>query len=122
MNKDGICLLGSRPIDPKQRIRKFSNTDMKLKCQKYCENSCVVCISTVCILKCVSHTQGLAKAKHLVLNKCTKVGKRCFNLSREANYRPQGAFEDWAEEGISVVMFVFLSIFSLGLLLLFIAQ
>ena len=59
VNKDGICLLGSRPIDPKQRIiifkhrdetevskilRKFKGDDVFL--------GCVVRISTVCI-KCV---------------------------------------------------------------------
>ena len=43
------------------------------------------------------------------LNKYTKVGKRCFNLNREANYRPQGAFADRVEEGISVALFAFLS-------------
>ena len=57
VNKDAICLLGSRPIDPKHR-NIISNTEMKTKCQKYCENSkemtfSHVCISTVCI-KCVS--------------------------------------------------------------------
>ena len=71
-----------------------------------------VCISTVCI-KCVSKLSATC-------NKYTNVGKRCFNLNREANYRPQCAFDDSAEEGISVVMFAFLSIFSLGFLLLFI--
>ena len=55
-------------------------------------------------------------------NKYTKVGKRCFNLNLEANNRPQSAFDDRPEEGISVVMFTFLSIFSLGFRLLFIAQ
>ena len=35
---------------------------------------------------------------------------------------PQSAFDDTIEEGISMVMFAFLSIFSLGFLLLFIAQ
>ena len=59
VNKDGICLLGSRPIDPKQRIiifkhrdetevskilRKFKGDDVFL--------GCVVRISTVCI-KCM---------------------------------------------------------------------
>ena len=52
----------------------------------------------------------------------TKVGKRCFNLNREAKIRPQSAFDDRTEEGISVVMFAFLSIFSLEFLLLFIAK
>ena len=51
-----------------------------------------------------------------------KSKKRCFNINFEANCRPQGAFDDRSEEGISVVMFAFLSIFSLGFLLLFIAQ
>ena len=55
-------------------------------------------------------------------NKYTEVGKRCFIINCEANCRPQGAFDDRSEEGISVVMFAFLSIFSLGFLLLFIAQ
>ena len=63
-----------------------------------------MCISTVCI-KCGAH-----KAKHLVLNKNTKVRKRCFNSNRGANYRPQGALADRAEEGISVVLFAFLEI------------
>ena len=118
-----FCLLGSRLINPKQRL-EFSNTEMKLKSQKYCENSkkmafflgCVLCISPYVLNVC------LAKAKNLVLNKYTKVGKRSFSLNREANYRPQGAFDGRAEEGISVVMFAFLSYFSLGFLLLFIAQ
>ena len=39
-----------------------------------------------------------------LLNKYTKVGKRCFNLNRKAIYRPQSAFDDRTEEGISVVM------------------
>ena len=75
---------------------------MKLKCQKYCENSLekaffsdVLCVSRPCVLNAC-----LAKAKNLVLNKYTKVGKRCFNLNRETNYRPQCAFDDRAEEGI----------------------
>ena len=78
----------------------------------------VVFITTVCI-KCVSRK---GKKVSTVLNKCTKVGKCCSNLNREANYCQQGAFDDRAEEGISVVMFAFLSIFALGFLLLFIAQ
>ena len=50
------------------------------------------------------------RPKNSLLNKYTKVGKRCFNLNREANYRPQSAFDERTEEGISVVMFAFLSI------------
>ena len=114
VSKDGICLLGWRPIDPKQRIiifkhrdetevskilRKFKGDDVFL--------GCVVLISTVCI-KYVSR-----KEKTELLNKYTKVRKRCFNLNREANYRPLSTFE---------IMFAFLSIFSLGFLLLFITQ
>ena len=90
VNKDGICLLGSGPIDPKQRIillkhrdeievskilRKFKGDDIFL--------GCVVFISTVCI-KCVSR-----KGKKNLLNKYTKAGKHCFNLNREANYRTE---------------------------------
>ena len=60
VNKDGICLLGLRPFDPKQRIiifkhrdetevskilRKFKGDDVFL--------GCVARISTVCI-KCIS--------------------------------------------------------------------
>ena len=60
VNKDGICVLGSRPIDPKQRIIIFKHRD-ETEVSKYCKNSkgddvflgCVVFISTVCI-KCVS--------------------------------------------------------------------
>ena len=77
----------------------------------------VLCVSRLCLLNAC-----LKKAKHLVLNKYTKVGTPCFNLNREANFRPQGAFPDRAEEGISLVLFAFLSIFSLGFLLLFISQ
>ena len=62
------------------------------------------------------------QAKNLLLNKYAKVGKRCFNLNREANYRPQSAFDDRTEEGISMVMYAFLSIFSMGFLLLSIEQ
>ena len=40
------------------------------------------------------------------------MGKRCFNSNGEVNYSPQGAFDDRAEEEISVVMFAFLSIFA----------
>ena len=36
MNKDGICILGSKPIDPKQRIIIFKHRD---ETQKYRENS-----------------------------------------------------------------------------------
>ena len=66
----------------------------------------------------VSH----AKGKKLSTNKYTNVGKCCLNLNGEANYRPQCALDDSAEKGISVVMFAFLSIFSLGFLLLFIVH
>ena len=112
--------MGSRPIDPNQRIRIFKHRD-ETEVSKYCENSKemtlfsdVLCVSRPCVLNAC-----LAKAK----NKYTKVGKRCLNLNREANYRSQSAFDDRTEEGISVVMFAFLStIFSLGFLLLFIAQ
>ena len=93
MNKDGIFfLLGSRPIDPKQRIRIFihrDETEVSKLLRKFKEDEvflgCVVCISTVCI-KWVSW-------------KYTLVGKRCLNLNRKANYRPQGAFTDRTEEG-----------------------
>ena len=64
----------------------------------------------------------LLKAKNLLLNKYAKVGKRCSNLNREANYLPQSAFDDRTEEGISMVMYAFLSIFSMGFLLLSIEQ
>ena len=50
VNKDGICLLGSRPIDPTK------DAEMKLKCQKYSENSKemtffsdVLCLSRPCL-------------------------------------------------------------------------
>ena len=50
VNKDGICLLGSRPIDPTK------DAEMKLKCQKYSENSKemtffsdVLCLSQLCL-------------------------------------------------------------------------
>ena len=71
----------------------------------------VLCVSRPCAINAF-----FAKAKK------TKVGKCCFNLNCEANYHTQSAFDDRTEEGISVVMFAFLSIFSLGSLLLFTAQ
>ena len=89
-------------------LRKFIEDDVFL--------GFFVCISTVCI-KWVSR-----KGKQLSINKYTNVGKRCLNFNREANYRPQCAFDDSAEEGIAVVMFAYLSIFSLGFLLLFIVH
>ena len=97
---------------------------MKLKCQKHSENSKVMtffsdvlCLSRYIqniqcvfsfepVIKCVSR-----KGKKQLLNKYPKVGKRWNNL----NHRPQSAFDDRT-------MFAFLSIFSLGFLLLFIAQ
>ena len=60
VNKDRICLLGSRPIDPKQRIIIFKHrdeTEVSKILRKFKGDEvfigCVVCISTVCI-KCVS--------------------------------------------------------------------
>ena len=92
---------------------------MKLKCQKYSENSKeMMFISDVSrsyihniqclfsfepVIKCMSR-----KGKKQLLNKNTKVGKRCFNL----NHRPQSAFDDRTEPFY----------LSLGFLLLFIAQ
>ena len=40
----------------------------------------------------------LAKANNLH-NKYTEVEKHCFNLNPQANYRPQGEFDNRAEEG-----------------------
>ena len=55
VNKDGICLLGWRPIDPKQRIRIFKHRD-DTEVSKYCENSKemtlfsdVLCVSRPCV-------------------------------------------------------------------------
>ena len=64
VNKDGICLFGSRRIDPKQRIRIFKHRDetevLKIL-QKFISNDvflvCIVCISTVCIEMRVSQRQ-----------------------------------------------------------------
>ena len=59
VNKDGIRLLGSRPIDPKQRIIIFKHrdeTEVSKILQKIKDDvflGCLVCISTLCI-KCVS--------------------------------------------------------------------
>ena len=57
VNKDGICLLGSRPIDPKQRIRIFKHRD-ETEVSKYCENSKemtlfsdVLCVSRPCLAR-----------------------------------------------------------------------
>ena len=51
-----VCLLGSRPIDPKQRIRIFTHrdeTEVSIILQKS-SDVLVVCISAVCVFKCVS--------------------------------------------------------------------
>ena len=60
LNKDGICLLGWRSIDPKQRIIIFKHrdeTEVSKILRKFKVDDvflgCVVFISTVCI-KCVS--------------------------------------------------------------------
>ena len=60
VNKDGICLLGSRPIDTKQRIIIFKHrdeTEVSRILRKFKGDDvflvCAVCISTVCI-KCMS--------------------------------------------------------------------
>ena len=63
VNKDGICL----PI--KNKGLSFSNTEMKLKCQKYCENSKemaffsdVLCLSRPCVLNvCVLTSLAVKK-------------------------------------------------------------
>ena len=59
VNKDGIRLFGSRPIDPKQRIIIFKHrdeTEVSKLLQKFKGDDfilgCLVCISTLCI-KCV---------------------------------------------------------------------
>ena len=64
MNKAGICFLGSRPIDPKQRIIINKHRD-ETEVSKYCENSKemtffsdVLCVSRTCVLNAC-----LAKAK-----------------------------------------------------------
>ena len=56
VNKEGICLLGLRLIDPKQRIRIFKHRD-ETEVSKYCENSKemtlfsdVLCVSRPCVL------------------------------------------------------------------------
>ena len=93
-----FCLLGSRPIDPKQRIKIFKHRESKIL-GKFLEHDvfleCAVC---------------LAKANHIVLNKYTKVGKRCFNLNPGANYRPQGALADRAEKGVCLSIYLFTEI------------
>ena len=66
LNKDGISLLGSRPIDPKQRIIIFKHrdeTEVSKILRKFKGDGvflgCVVFTSTVCILNAC-----LAKAKN----------------------------------------------------------
>ena len=56
-----FCLLGSRPIDPKQRIRMFKHRDetevskiLRKLIEDYVFLRFFVCILPVCI-KCVSH-------------------------------------------------------------------
>ena len=82
---------------------------MKLKCQKYSENSKEMTFfsDVLCFISTMSRSYiynvyfcsspllnaCLAKAKKQLLNKYTKVGKRCFNL----NHRPQSAFDDRTE-------------------------
>ena len=56
VNKDGICLLDSRPIDPKQRIIIFKHRDetqLSKNCKKSKEMtlfSDVLCVSRPCVL------------------------------------------------------------------------
>ena len=56
VNKNGICLLGSRPIDLNKGL-ELSNAEMKLKCQNYCEHSemiffwDVLCVSRPCEMR-----------------------------------------------------------------------
>ena len=65
-----------------------------------------LCISTVTVcIKCVS-----CKGKKLSTNKYTNTGKRRFNLNREANYRPQCAFDDSAEGNVCLSIFLFTGI------------
>ena len=60
VNKDGICLLGSRTIDPKQRIiifkhrdeaevskilRKFKGDDVFLRRVVFISTVCIICVS-----------------------------------------------------------------------------
>ena len=78
---------------------------MKLKCQKYSENSKmtffsdVLCLSRPClealytIYNVYFRSSPSRKGKKQLLNKYTKVGKRCFNL----NHHPQSAFDDRTE-------------------------
>ena len=115
-------LLDSRPIDPKQRIRMLKHrdeTEVSKILREFIEDdvffSDSFCVSRPCVL-------NACLVKALSTNKYNNVGKDCSNLNREANYRPQFAFDDSAEERISVVMFAFLPIFSLGFLLLFIVH
>ena len=69
VNKDGIRLLGSRPIDPKQRIIIFKHrdeTEVSKILQKFKGDDVflryLVCISTLCIKMRVSQRQ---KTKYL---------------------------------------------------------
>ena len=79
---------------------------MKLKCQKYSEISKemtffsdVLCLSRLCleaiytIYNVYFRSSPSRKGKTQLLNKYTKVVKRCFNL----NHRPQSAFDDRTE-------------------------
>ena len=74
VNKDGICLLGSRPINPKQRIIIFKHRDetevskllRKFKGDEVFLVGCVVFISTVYMNAC------LAKAKNNYLTNTPK--------------------------------------------------
>ena len=95
-------------------FKHTDETEVSKILRKFLDLGFFVCISNVCIF---------VLNAWLSTNKYTNVGKRCFNLiNHEANYRPQCAFDDSAEEGISVVMIAFLSIFSLEFLLLFIVH
>ena len=69
VNKDGICLLGSRPIDPKQRIIIFKHRDetevskiWRCVFSRMCCVSRVVNISTVC--RILNACLAKAKSKH----------------------------------------------------------
>ena len=120
-----VYLVRDRLIQTKgyffQILRKFKGDDVFLGCVREVSRTDghqqrhVLYVSRPCVLNAC-----LAKKK--TTYQIHKSRKRCFNLNHEAIYCPQSAFHDRTEEGISVVMFAFLSIFSRGFLLLFIAQ
>ena len=99
MNKDGICLLGQRPIDPTQRIIIFKHrdgTEVSKILRKF-KGDMTFFLDVLCLSQPYVLNACLAKAQNNYLTNTPKSENACFNLNHEANYRPQSVFDDRTE-------------------------